>query len=127
MAVVQKLAGMKQSPDTQIQTFSATLRMAGGAIDAQQIQLNVPSIGELAGDGTVSPANALDFKMSAKLHTSGALALVANENIPFLVTGTCADPVFRADVKAAVAGKAKDVGMKAAGSLLKGILGGKKN
>ncbi len=127
MAVIQKLAGMKQSPDTQIQTLSATLRMAGGAIDAQQIQLNVPSIGELAGTGGISPSNALDFKMSAKLHTSGALALVANENIPFLVTGTCADPVFRPDMKAAVAGKAKDVGMKAAGSLLKGILGGKKN
>jgi AsmA protein len=127
MSVIETLAGMKQSPDTEIQNFSATLRMEGGAIDAQAIQLNVPSIGELAGAGGISASNALDFKMSAKLHTSGALALVGKENIPFLVSGTCAAPVFRADVKAAVAGKAKDIGVKAAGSLLKGILGGKKN
>jgi AsmA protein len=127
MSIIESLAGMKQSPDTQIQNFSANVKMAGGGIDAQQIQLNVPDVGELAGAGQVSPANALDFKMSAKLHTSGAMALVSKETIPFSVTGTCADPAFHADVKSMVSEKAKDVGMKAAGSLLKGILGGKKN
>ncbi len=127
MSVIETLGGIKQSPDTEIQNFSAKLRMEGGAVDAQEIQLNVPSLGELAGAGGISASNALDFKMSAKLHTSGALAVIGKENIPFLVSGTCADPVFRADVKAAVAGKAKDIGIKAAGSLLKGILGGKKN
>ena len=127
MSFIETLAGMKQSPDTEIQNFSTNLRMEGGAIDAQDLQLNVPAIGELAGGGAISPSNALDFKMSAKLHTSGVLAVVSKENIPFLVSGTCADPVFRADMKAAVAGKAKDIGAKAAGSLLKGLFGGKKN
>jgi AsmA protein len=127
MSVIQALAGMKQSPDTEIQNFSTNLRMESGAIDARDIHLNVPAIGELSGAGAISPANALDFKMSAKLHTSGVLAVVSKENIPFLVGGTCADPVFHADMKAAVAGKAKDIGAKAAGSLIKGILGGKKN
>jgi hypothetical protein len=61
----------------------------------------------------VSPSNALDFKMRATVRGAG---------IPFTVSGTAADPVIRPDVKAAVK---QEVG-KAAGGLLRGLLGGKK-
>ena len=49
----------------------------------------------LKGAGAINPANVLDFKMAVKLHAAGMMASVANTSIPFLVQGTCADPVFR--------------------------------
>jgi hypothetical protein len=41
------------------------------------------------------------------------------------VEGTCAEPVFHADMKAVVKDSVKGVG-KAAGGLMRGLLGGKK-
>jgi AsmA protein len=119
MASIEKLAGIKASPDTEIQTLGATVRVAPEGASAQEMRLVVPAIGDLSGAGTVSPANVLDFKMSATVHTSGLLAVVGNTPIPFTVEGTCADPVFRPDVKAVVKEKMKGV----AGGLLKGLIG----
>jgi AsmA protein len=129
MATIEKLAGIKAGPDTDIQTLRATVRVAPDGASAQDMLLSVPAIGDLSGAGTVSPTNALDFHMSATVHTSGLLAVVGNTPIPFTVQGTCADPQFRPDVKAVVKEKMKGVerGMqKSAGGLLKGLLGGKK-
>ncbi len=129
MASIEKLAGIKASPDTEIQVLSANVRSAPEGMSAQDMKLVVPAIGELSGAGTVSPANTLDFKMSAIVHTSGLLAVVGNTPIPFTVGGTCSEPVFRPDIGAVVKGEIKslqgDVG-KAAGGLLNGLLGGKK-
>jgi hypothetical protein len=44
--------------------------------------------------------------------------------VPFTIDGTCADPVFHPDIKAVVKDEFKGVG-KAAGGLLKGLLGEK--
>jgi hypothetical protein len=77
----------------------------------------------------VSPANDLDFKMSATVHASGLLAIAGNTPIPFTVQGTCADPVFRPDLKAVAKEKVKGLegGLgKAAGQFTKGLFGGKK-
>ncbi len=129
MATIEKLAGIKGGPDTQIKTLSASVRVAPDGASAQDIKLVVPSIGEVTGDGTVSPANQVDFKMSATVQTAGLLAGVGNTSIPFTVQGTCADPVFRPDLKAFAKEKAKSLegGLgKAAGGLMKGLLGGKK-
>jgi AsmA protein len=126
MAVIETLTGMQRSTDTQIQTISGNIRVAPEGTTADSLQLIVPAIGELSGGGTISPAKALDFKMTAKLHTSGVMAAVGNSSIPFLVQGTASDPVFRPDVRAAVSQGAKNYGVKAASGLLKGLLGGKK-
>lgn len=122
MASIEKLAGIKEGPDTEIQVLSANVRSAPDGISASDMKLVVPAIGELSGAGTVSPANALDFKMSAIVHTSGLLAVVGNTPIPFTVGGTCAEPVFRPDIKAVVKEEIKSVGK----GLLNGLLGGKK-
>ena len=129
MATIEKLAGIKGGPDTEIKTLSASVRVAPDGASAQDMKLLVPSIGDVTGAGTVSPANELDFKMSATVQTSGLLAAVGNTSIPFTVQGTCADPVFRPDLKAFVKEEAKSVegGLeKAAGGLMKDLLGGKK-
>jgi AsmA protein len=130
MATIEKFAGIKAGPDTEIQTLSANVRVAPDGASAQDMRLVVPAIGDLSGAGTVSPANALDFKMSATVHTSGLLAAVGNTPIPFTVQGTCAQPEFRPDLKAMVKEEVKSMegGLgKAAGGLLKGLMGGKKN
>ena len=126
MASIEKLAGIKAGPDTDIQTLSANVRVAPDGDSAQDMNLLVPAIGELTGAGTVSPANDLDFKMSAIVHTSGLLAIIGNTPIPFTVQGTCANPVFKPDYKAVV--KEKVSGFEKTGEgLLKGLLGEKKN
>lgn len=126
MASIQMLAGIKETPDTDIQVLSTNFRSSPEGMSADEMKLVIPAIGELSGAGTVSPANALDFKMSAMVHTSGILAVVGNTPIPFTVQGTCSDPVFRPDVKAVVKEQIKGVVGKAAGGLIDGLLGGKK-
>jgi AsmA protein len=127
MTVIQSLAGIKAGSGTEIETLSAAFRMSPEGIRAETLRLIVPTIGELSGGGAIDPANALDFKMTAKVHTAGMLASVSDAPIPFLVTGTASDPVFRPDVKAVVSEKAKSAGTKAAQGLLNRFLGGKKN
>jgi AsmA protein len=129
MASIEKFAGIKAGPDTEIQQLSASLRAAPEGTSAQDMKLIVPAIGELSGAGTVSPANALDFKMSAIVHTSGMLAVIGNKPIPFTVQGTSSDPVFRPDIGAVVKEEMKSIGGdlgKTAGGLIDGFFGGKK-
>ena len=130
MSSIEKLAGIKASPDTEIQVLSANLRSAPEGTSVQGLKLVIPAIGELTGAGTISEANELNFRMSAMVHGSGLLAVIGNKPIPFTVGGTSSNPVFRPDVGAVVREEAQgiiggDVG-KAAGGLLNGLLGGKK-
>ena len=83
-----------QQKDTTIQTFSANVRVAPEGTRAENINLVVPSLGTATGAGTVSPSNALDFKMVA-------------DNIPFAITGTTSDPKFMPDVKGMASGLMK--------------------
>jgi AsmA protein len=122
LAVLETLAGVKGGSNTEIQTLGAGFHMGPEGIAAQNVQLVVPAIGELVGAGKISPENALDFHMTAKLHTGGMLASVADKAVPFTVQGTCADPVFRPDVKSIVTENVKDQ----AKGLLNRFLGGKK-
>ncbi len=130
LSVIERLAGIKRSLDTEIETLSAKVKIAPDGISAEEIRLLVPAIGELGGGGTVSPARALDFRMTAALHTAGLLTAMNDRPVPFLVSGTCSEPVFRPDVKAAAAEQLRTIKQgagKAAGNLLKGLLGGKKD
>lgn len=101
MSAISALGGKGAGEkDTTIQNFSADVHVAPDGTRAENINLIVPSLGTVTGAGTVSPSNALAFKMKA-------------DNIPFLIEGTTADPKFVPDVK----------GM--AGSLLNDALSGK--
>jgi AsmA protein len=129
MGAIEKLAGIKEGPDTEIQVLSANVRAAPEGTSAQDMKLVVPAIGEVSGAGTVSPANELDFKMSAMVHTSGLLAVVGNKPIPFTVGGTCSEPIFKPDIGAVAKEEIKGIegdAKKAAGGLLNGLFGGKK-
>jgi AsmA protein len=102
LSAIAALAGMKPSTDTLIQTFSSSLRVAPEGIRADNILLDVPSMGQLTGDGLISNNQSLDFKMLLKVVNSGTLlgqlASISgggqNKGIPFLVRGTSSSPAF---------------------------------
>jgi AsmA protein len=135
MSTIEKLAGLKSGPNTEIQTLNANLRMTPEGTTLQGIHLVLPSVGELTGGGTISPSHALDFKMRAAVR-AGTLSVLRPPTIPFAIGGTSSNPQFRPDVGqfateeiarglngAKVGGV--DVG-KTAGGVLGGLLGGKK-
>ncbi len=135
LKVVEMLAGIPTSPNTDIQTMGADLKSSPEGTAINNFQLIVPTIGQLTGAGTISPSHALDFQLRLTLHTSGAVMAALGQkgdtSVPLLIGGTSSNPSFRPDVKAITQQKIQsitgnsDVG-KAAGSLLNGIFGGKK-
>ncbi|HEV2398909.1 MAG TPA: AsmA family protein [Candidatus Sulfotelmatobacter sp.] len=95
MSAISALAGKATGPDTTIQNLSSDVKMSPAGTQATNINLTVPAIGVLTGDGTVSPNDDLAFKMKAA---------VAGMNVPFGVTGTTSDPKFTPDVKGIATG-----------------------
>jgi AsmA protein len=99
MSPIEKLAGIKAGPNTEIETLSANLRLApDGSTSLQDIHLVLPSVGELSGGGTISPSHALDFKMRATIHPGILVSVLTPSNIPFAIVGTSSNPQFRPDV-----------------------------
>ena len=105
LSALAAFTGAKPSNDTLIQTVSSALRVAPDGVRADNILLDVPSIGALTGNGTIDSKNALNFQMVLKLangagNAVGSLASLTggsgqNTGIPFLIEGTSSNPVFR--------------------------------
>lgn len=103
LGAIAAFTGIKASNDTLIQTFSSALREAPEGIQANNILLDIPSIGQLTGAGTVSNSQQLNFKMLLKLvsgggtlgQLTGASAGLQNKGIPFTIEGTSSNPTFR--------------------------------
>jgi AsmA protein len=118
LSAISALGGAKTGPDTTIQNFSSNVHVAPSGIQTENINLVIPTIGTLTGNGTVSPQNALDYKMTASLSGTAASGLSQlaglggkTGSIPFFIQGTANDPKFVPDVKGLL------------GSQLKGQLG----
>jgi AsmA protein len=132
---IAALSGIPSSPDTLIQIFSSALKIAPEGIHADNIVLDVPSIGQLTGNGIISGNNALDFKMVLKPSSAaggGALGKLTGGQgkggIPFLIKGTTSNPSFQPSLggvtdslKALKTGQGQDLG-----GILGGFLGKKK-
>jgi AsmA protein len=110
MAVLAKLAGLKSDPTTDIETLASKVQMTPQGIRINDIQLIVPAIGDLAGNGSISSDQALDFKMQAQVKSSGGIGTALSQltgrgggsgvlTIPFLIQGTASDPKFLPDLK----------------------------
>jgi AsmA protein len=126
MAVVEKLAGMKTAPDMNIQTASTSVRMGPEGITTQNIQFVVDGFGSMTGQGMISPANTLDFKMNAAIQAAQLTSTLGNLSFPFTVEGPSSNPVFRPDVNAIAKTQIKKAETKALDGLLNNLLGGKK-
>jgi AsmA protein len=103
LGAMAALTGIKPSSDTLIQTVSSALRVAPEGIRADNILVDVPSIGSLTGNGVIGSNNSLDFKMLLKLSkiSGGMLAnltpvstALQNKGVPFLIQGTTQNPRF---------------------------------
>jgi len=109
MSAISALTGAKTGPDTSIQNFSSNVRYSPTGIQTENVNLVLPALGTVTGSGTVSPQNALDYKMKASLNgsvVSGASKLAGlsgnGATIPFFIQGTASDPKFVPDVKGMV-------------------------
>jgi len=110
---------------TAIEKLSAVLKSSPQNTEINNIDASVPSIGTATGSGTISPADALNFNLVAKLKDSSALGLGAiadggtrvmrfvgsgaksasNNGIPLTITGTTSDPHIRANLGAMLKGQ----------------------
>src|SRR3984893_10157902 len=143
MGSLGALAGVSKVGDTDIHTFSSDMRVAPEGIRSDNLNVVVPSIGAMTGNGTISPDHKLDFKMIAHLGRQSSSAAqplakaAAGGGIPFKVEGTTSNPQIVPDVGGIVGGYAnglkngaipsssKDVGQTV--DKLGGLLGRKKS
>jgi AsmA protein len=109
LSAISALGGAKTGPDTSIQNFSSDVHYSPTGIQTNNVNLVIPALGTMQGNGTVSPQNALDYKMMANLNGSvvSGLSKVAGvggsgATIPFFIQGTASDPKFVPDVKGIV-------------------------
>ena len=129
LGAIAAFTGNKSSTDTLIQTFSSALRVAPEGIKADNIVLDVPSLGTVTGNGVIAGDNSLDFKMLIKLagtannllgSLAGGSASAQSKGLPFLITGKTSNPVFRPALGSAVTGDLQN-------SLLNAVQGNKGN
>jgi AsmA protein len=128
MSAISALTGSKTGSDTSIQNLSTDARVAPEGVRTQNINLTIPALGTVTGDGTISPAGALNYKMNASL-SGGAVAGITQiaglggkgGAIPFFIQGTTSDPKFVPDVKGMVGGQLQNT----LGGALGGLTGGK--
>lgn len=106
LSALAAFSGIKPSTDTLIQTASSGLRVAPDGLRAENILLDVPSMGSLTGSGVISGDNSLNFQMVLKLSTGSGSVLGSlagftgggeNQGIPFLIEGKTSNPRFRPD------------------------------
>jgi AsmA protein len=116
LSAISALTGKQTGSDTTIENLSSDVRYAPDGTRLDKISLVIPAIGTVTGAGTVSPSNALDFKMLANLSGAGAgltkVAGMGAGGIPVSIGGTTSNPTFAPDMKAL------------AGNQLKGLLKG---
>jgi len=129
LGAIAAFSGNKGSTDTLIQIFSSALRVAPEGIKADNIVLDVPSLGTVTGNGVIAGDNSLDFKMLIKLSgtannllgsLTGGSASAQSKGLPFLITGKTSNPVFRPALGNAVTGDLQN-------SLLNAVQGNKGN
>jgi len=111
LSAVYALTGKQAGNDTMIQNLSSDVRYAPDGTRLDKINLVIPSLGTVTGAGTVSPSNALNFKMLANLAGMGAglthAVGMGAGGIPIDIGGTTADPKFTPDMKAMMGNKLK--------------------
>jgi AsmA protein len=137
-------AGLQSGKDTVIETLSASLGLTPDGTRVDMLVMNVPTIGSLAGEGTISPKGEMNFTMLAKLSSDAAAAATGTaarvvsfgqtSGIPFRIQGTTSNPSFSPDMGRAmknVANEAKETlakpeNVKKAADLIGGLFGRKK-
>ncbi len=109
--------------DTVIENLSSDVQYGPAGARLDKLNVVIPSLGTVTGAGTVSPSNALDFKVVANLAGIGAgltkVAGAGSGGIPIAIGGTTSNPTFTPDMKGMVSGQLKGIvnGGKSIGGL----------
>ncbi len=130
LSAVSALTGKAPSSgnDTVIETLSSNVRYAPDGTRLDQLNVVIPSIGSVTGSGTISPSNALDFKVIANLSgIGGGLTKLAGggSGIPVAIGGTTSNPTFTPDMKGLATNQLKGLatGGKDLGNVTKSVPG----
>ncbi len=127
MSAISSLAGLKTGKDLVIDKMTTNLRVAPSGLQVDNFLAVIPSLGNLAGKGTVDAKNQLDFNMAATVTgtlgvlgspVSSAAGLMGKAmgtqsgckngaTVPFQIRGTMSDPKFVPDVGGLAAGLVK--------------------
>jgi AsmA protein len=128
MSAISALSGAQTGADTSIQNLSTDARVAPEGVRTQNINLTIPALGTVTGDGTITPGGGLNYKMNASVSGSVVTGLTQlagiggkGGSIPFFIQGTTSDPKFVPDVKGMVGSQMKG----GLGGALEGLTGGK--
>jgi AsmA protein len=136
MGALSALGNVGKIGDTDIQTFSSDFRVAPEGIRSDNLNVVVPSIGSMTGNGTISADHKLDFKMIAHLGRQTISSAGAGGGIPFKVQGTTSNPQIVPDIGGLAGSLANSLksgtapipsNTKNLGQALGGLLGRKKN
>lgn len=108
---LSSLSGKQTGNDTTIKNLSSDVRHAPDGTRLDKLDVSIQSLGTVTGSGTISPDNALDFKLVANLAGAGGdltkVAGFGSGGIPVSVGGTTSNPTFAPDMKAMATGKLK--------------------
>jgi AsmA protein len=143
LGALSSFAGVPKGSDTVIQTFSSDVRVAPEGIRTDNLNVVVPAVGSIAGSGTISPKQQLDYKMVARLSNSssplGGIVKLASAGssqggVPFKIQGTTSNPSFIPDLAGMTSGLTKGLasapteipGAKDLGGAIGGLFGKKK-
>jgi AsmA protein len=87
---LQHLAGVSSGSSTDLVLVFAVFENNVNGTQVRNIRVDVPSLGQVTGEGSVSPEHALNFRMKAAKRSA---------TIPFSIRGTSSNPTFQADVR----------------------------
>ena len=114
---IAALGGVKTGDTTDFEKLRATVRVTNAGVVANDIDAVIPDMGEATGNGTISPANELDFKLMVKVTSAKGISKVgvgvlttfngSGGLVPVHVSGTSEDPNITADVGGIVGKKTK--------------------
>ena len=114
---IAALAGVKTGDTTNFEKLRATVHITNAGVVANDIDAVIPEMGEATGNGTISPADELDFKLMVKVTSAKGISKVgvgvlttfngSGGLVPVHVTGTSEDPNITADVGGIVGKKTK--------------------
>lgn len=111
---IAALSGLKTGDTTNIEKLRVSVRITNASVVADKIDAVIPAFGELAGSGTVSSTDQLDFNLIAKIESAEGIGKVGAElltklngpgetskkttGVPLRIIGTPEDPSITADV-----------------------------
>jgi AsmA protein len=148
MSSVASLAGLKTGNDLDIQKFTSNVHMAPTGLRADNLDLVVPQLGTVVGNGTLDSKNNMDFKLVATVNSAlltnvagnipgggagggvmgqvlgagGANCKNGGVKVPLQVHGTTSNPQFVPDVGGAAASMLKSE-LSCAGGGANGVQG----